>query len=151
MHRWGIAGVGLLCLAGIFVVVYGVFATSSPPTDPLASLDLSADTNAEALKAAEAGQLGRPALVFFHADWCPVCRQIGPELEAIQHMYGGQLVVIRMNVDRDAAQPFLKKYRVRGTPTFVLIDSDGTVLANVAGWPGREAIQRAFAHVLASR
>ncbi len=139
------------CMLGLFVAACSFFSDTPASPDPPTVLDLSSDTNADALKAAEAGQLGRPALVFFHADWCPICRQIRPELEALQQAYDGRLVIIRMNIDRPATRPFLKKYRVRGPPTFVLIDSDGTVLANVAGWPGREAIERAFVQVLASR
>ncbi|MDQ7030658.1 MAG: thioredoxin domain-containing protein [Ardenticatenia bacterium] len=148
----GRAVVLVLSTLGLVVVACTWFAPRSASQDePPPPLDWSSETNPAALKAAEAGRLGRPAVVFFYAEWCPVCQQAGAELQALPQVAGGRLAVIRMNVDHSASRPFLRKYRVRGVPTFVLIDDDGTVLANVSGWPGRDAIERAFVQVLASR
>ncbi|GEM_PF-3088861 len=140
----------VLCALGLAVTACAWFSPASPPDEQPITFDLS-DTNPDALRAAEAGRLGRPAVIFFYAEWCPVCQQVGAELDVLPQVAEGRLAVIRMNVDHNATRPFLRKYRVRGVPTFVLIDDDGTVLANVSGWPGREAIERAFGHVLASR
>ncbi len=58
--------------------------------------------------------------------------------------YQGKARVIHINVDDPAAQPFLKQYDVRGTPTIVLIDRHGQTAANVPGFPGETPVARAL-------
>lgn len=144
MKRW-IAM--LLMLSGVLLVACG---SSQPAAQGDGAVDFSRETNPEALKAAESGELGQPALVFFHADWCDICQRIKPDVEELQAQYDGRVAIVRMNVDAGASRPYLDKYRVRGTPTFVLFDDDGTMLATVPGWPGKDRFAQAFEEVLAA-
>ncbi len=58
--------------------------------------------------------------------------------------YQGKARVIHINIDDPAAQPLLKKYNVRGTPTIVLLDREGKVAANVPGFPGEQQVAQAL-------
>ncbi len=54
-----------------------------------------------------------------------------------------------VNVDVPEANPYLSKYNVRGTPSFVLFDAHGKVAMSFGGWPGSNAVARAFDQTLA--
>jgi thioredoxin-related protein len=59
-------------------------------------------------------------------------------------MYDGKVKIVRLNVDNPASAPAIKRYRIRGTPGFVLFGKHGKVAAQVPGWPGREQLTKAF-------
>jgi thioredoxin-related protein len=65
-------------------------------------------------------------------------------VSALTERYQGKAKVIHINVDDPAAQPYLKKYNVRGTPTIVLLDRHGQVAANTPGWPGDQQVAQAL-------
>ena len=100
-----------------------------------------ADTEPAGLAAAEAGRIGRPALVWFHAHWCHVCQEIRPDMTELAGAYADRLAFITMNVDHADTQPSAARYRVGGTPTFVLLDASGQVVDRRAGWLGRAAME----------
>lgn len=62
--------------------------------------------------------------------------------------YEGQVHFVRLNVDHPDTRQALRQYRVQATPTFVLIDTNGQILANVAGWPGSDQVANAFDQLL---
>jgi len=105
--------------------------------------------DAIALAAAEKGQLRYPALVWFYADWCSICQSIKPTVSDLEIQYADTVKIIRINVDYSSSSQALRKYRVRGTPSFVLFDHKGKVVAQTAGWPGREAITKASDQLIA--
>ncbi len=65
-------------------------------------------------------------------------------MSALAQRYQAKAKVLHLNVDDPAAQPSLKKYNVRGTPTIVLLDQHGRVAANVPGWPGEQQVAQAL-------
>ena len=107
-----------------------------PPSDP-ATVSL-----------AEAGQLGQPTLVWFHADWCHICQRIKPEVVNLGEQYDGQVKIVRLNVDHAESRDALRRYGVRATPTFVLFDEAGELRGNVPGYPGYQAFTNAFDQLL---
>ena len=89
------------------------------------------DNVAAARLRAEAEQ--KPLLMFFAADWCSFCRQMGddvftkPEFRALAERF----VCVRVEA---AKHPELcTQYRVAVYPTLVLAAPDGTPLERVAG------------------
>ena len=89
------------------------------------------DNVAAARLRAEAEQ--KPLLMFFAADWCSFCRQMGddvftkPEFRALAERF----VCVRVEA---AKHPELcTQYRVADYPTLVLAAPDGTPLERVAG------------------
>ncbi|MGJ8633292.1 MAG: thioredoxin family protein [Luteolibacter sp.] len=48
-------------------------------------------------------QPGQLNIVDFHAGWCPPCRKIGPELEALANEYSSLCRLGKIDIDREKA------------------------------------------------
>lgn len=114
---------------------------AAPAWDLLVS---GASTDAAGLAAAEAGRVGAPALVFFDAEWCHVCEAIRPDVAALATQFQDRAAVIHMDIDAPESREAMERYAVQGTPTFVVLAADGTVLERVAGWPGTDRLVAAL-------
>ncbi|MGH2543877.1 MAG: thioredoxin domain-containing protein, partial [Ardenticatenaceae bacterium] len=108
-------------------------ACSAPLQAGSPTISVGGDTNVPALAAAERGALGRPTVVFFHAEWCHICDKARPVMAEIEEEYEDTLAVVRMDIDEPEARPAVQRYGVVATPTFVLLTADGNVLALVVG------------------
>jgi thioredoxin 1 len=73
-----------------------------------------------------------PAIVDFWAEWCGPCRQIAPIIADLAASYGGQIKVVKMNVDENQNTP--SRYGVRAIPT-VLAFRGGQVVEQITGAP----------------
>ncbi len=60
----------------------------------------------------------KPVLVDFWAEWCGPCKMIGPSLEEISEEMGGDVTIVKLNIDDHPDTP--TKYGVRGIPTMIL-------------------------------
>lgn len=67
----------------------------------------------------------------------------------LEQRFQGKIKFIHINVDASEAQTILKKYNVRGTPTIVLLDRHGRVIANAPGWAGDQAVADALTKLAA--
>ena len=128
------------------------------PLPPFTLPDLDGD--AWSLKAAR----GNVVVVNFWATWCPPCIAEMPALERLQKTFAGQpLQVIAVNVGQepydialflrqlpvdltillDSKGSTQKAWKVRGLPTTVILDTEGTVRYHVAGqreWDSPEIV-----------
>lgn len=109
---------------------------------------LGPENNPEGLSLAEAGQFDGPTLVWFHADWCHVCQRIKPEVVDLGEAYHDQINFVKINIGKSDGNRAGSRYGVRATPTFVLLDDEGEVLANAPGWPTYQGLVNAFDQLL---
>ncbi|MEM7028841.1 MAG: thioredoxin family protein [Chloroflexota bacterium] len=71
-----------------------------------------------------------------------------PQVVDLGEQYDGQINFVTINIGTDDGRPVSGRYGVRATPTFVLLDTNGEVIANAPGWPGQHAFQQAFDQLL---
>ena len=80
---------------------------------------------------------GKRRVLFFYANWCPICRPADSDIRANVAKLPADVVVFRVNyndTDTDSDEKALaKEYGVTYQHTFVQIDSDGNV---VTKWNG---------------
>jgi thioredoxin len=66
-----------------------------------------------------------PVILDFHATWCRPCKMLAPELKALQKEYNGQLVIYKIDVDKE---PTLARiFGVKAMPTLYFMPLQGSV------------------------
>lgn len=78
-----------------------------------------------------------PALVFFGAERCSVCKELLPTVEEIAEEYSGKMNVYWVDVDQYKA--LFKRFRLRGIPNLLLF-SGGEVKERIGGLHTREEL-----------
>ena len=71
-----------------------------------------------------------PVVVDFWAEWCGPCKMIGPSLEELSNEFGGNVKIVKINIDENPSTP--SKYGVRGIPT-LMVFKGGQVAATQVG------------------
>jgi thiol-disulfide isomerase/thioredoxin len=67
-------------------------------------------------------------LLNFHAQWCGPCRTVRP---AVEQLIRDGYPIKRIDIDEDSELP--RRYRVKGVPTFIVIDRAGQELGRISG------------------
>jgi len=68
---------------------------------------------------------GLPIILDFHATWCRPCKMLAPHLQAIQNKYKNQLVIYKIDVDKEPE--LAKLFNVEAMPTIVFINQTSKV------------------------
>lgn len=78
---------------------------------------------------------GVPALVFFGAERCSVCKELLPAVEEIASEYTGKMNVYWVDVDQYKA--LFKRFRLKGIPNLLLFNC-GEVKERIGGLHPKE-------------
>lgn len=103
-----------------------------------APIELGPNTEAIVeVEQAEPGQLfdlekylkpDRLNIVYFHADWCPSCHQLGPRLASIvSHRDDYQLIKVDF---RDFESPIAKQFNISAAPSYLIIQGKKDMVAS---------------------
>ncbi|MEJ7584176.1 MAG: tetratricopeptide repeat protein [Acidimicrobiales bacterium] len=88
-----------------------------------------------------------PVVVDLWAPWCGPCRQLGPILEQVVGATGGQVVLVKVNVDEN---PQVKAaFKVQGIPAVYAL-SKAQVVNSFVGAQGHAAVEAFVASLLPS-
>ena len=79
-----------------------------------------------------------PVLVDFYADWCAPCKAMAPLIDEFAHEHVGQLLVAKIDTDRNPATSM--RYAIRGIPTLILFER-GREAKRQTGAVGRTQLQ----------
>jgi thioredoxin 1 len=80
-----------------------------------------------------------PVLVDFWATWCPPCKRIAPEIDAVAEQLAGVVKVGKL--DADASGDVAAAYNVQSIPT-LLVFKGGEVVDQRLGFAPREELLR---------
>lgn len=113
-------------LAGTTVLATSTVATSTKTESPKMASPYQT-YSPEAFEAAKAEQ----RVLFFHATWCPNCKQADADITANLAKLPAGIVIFKTDYDKEIA--LKKKYSITSQHTFVLVDADGKALKKWAG------------------
>jgi putative thioredoxin len=82
-----------------------------------------------------------PVVVDFWAPWCGPCRQLSPLLEQMAERFGGDVRVVKLNVDE--APRLAQRFRVQGIPA-VKAFRNGRVVSEFTGLQPVPVIEQFF-------
>jgi thioredoxin 2 len=77
-----------------------------------------------------------PVLVDFYADWCGPCKIMAPLLDDVAHRRAGQLLVLKLDTDKNPATG--QRFGVRGIPTLIAFRGGKEVSRRVGAVPPAE-------------
>lgn len=69
-------------------------------------------------------QGSKPAIIDLYADWCGPCRQTAPIMKKLAREYADQIVIYKVNVDKEPELAAL--FQASSIPLFVFIPMEGT-------------------------
>jgi len=72
-----------------------------------------------------------------------------PIVDGLKRQYRGQLNVVYVSMDRTAGKEQAKEYGIVGTPTLLLLDSEGNQVSVLRGSPAPAQIEQAIEDLLA--
>ena len=170
----------LLVVTLVAVLLTGC-AGSTRPADTAASPASSTNTVTPALVAADlswtaatvdgkkfsgTSLLGKPALLWFWAPWCPICQSQIPEVKRMVKQYGGRVTVVGVGgLDRTAAirhadevldgvvnlsdeqQTVWLDFGMADQANFVVLDRTGHITYNSSAADGNDDIPEHLAKV----
>jgi len=88
-----------------------------------------------------------PALVDFHATWCPPCHQLAPILAKLERRYSGKVAFFRVDVDE--ALKLAQKHDIQFLPTLILYRG-GQKVERLEGFRGESELRQQLDRLLAT-
>lgn len=86
-----------------------------------------------------------PALVFFGAWRCKICKEQLPVVKQIAAEYTGKLNIFLVDVDKD--EPLFHRFRLKGIPNMLLF-SEGEVREQIRGLNSKEVLMQIINQVI---
>jgi thioredoxin len=75
----------------------------------------------------------QPAVVDFYADWCGPCKAVAPILEELSDQYKNQLVIYKIDTDKEMELSSL--FGIQSIPTLLFIPVNGNPMIQKGALP----------------
>jgi thioredoxin 1 len=85
-----------------------------------------------------------PAIIDFYADWCGPCKMVAPVLEELSNEYGEQIVVYKVNTEKELELSSV--FGIQSIPTFLFIPVEADPMMQAGAIP-----KKAFQQVIEER
>ena len=82
----------------------------------------------------------KPCIIDFYADWCGPCRQVAPILKELALQYKDEIIVYKINVDKE--QELVAAFGIRSIPTFLFIPKDEKPRISMGALPREEFVKQ---------
>jgi protein disulfide-isomerase len=86
-----------------------------------------------------ASETGKPAMVFFTADWCPPCRELKRNVFSNRDVVEASRRLINIYVDADKSPETLRANYVNEIPTIFFLKPQGDKIKTLKGRPSVDA------------
>ena len=70
-----------------------------------------------------------PCIIDFYADWCGPCKKVAPIMEEMAQKYEDEIIIYKVNVDKEQKLPTI--FKVRNIPTVFFFPTDEQPLSQV--------------------
>ena len=87
-----------------------------------------------------------PCIIDFYADWCGPCKRVASIMESIAQEYEGEVVVYKVNVDKEQKLPLI--FKVKNIPTVFFLPTEGQPLSQVGALSKEEYISIINKHLI---
>ena len=88
----------------------------------------------------------KPAIVDFTASWCGPCQRIAPILEELAEEYQGQIVVYKVDVDKEKG--LAQAFNVSSIPAVLYIPMGGSEPVMTVGARGKDRFKEEISTLL---
>ena len=119
---------GLMALLPAVVVATGCGRVGDPSAGAPPAGDVHTISKGEAVQLEEHLVAGKFTLFDFYADWCTICREIGPQLDQMAEEY--DWVAIRKIDVVDWTSDVARQFELTSLPYLVLYDPGGALVAS---------------------
>jgi thioredoxin-related protein len=90
----------------------------------------------------EARQSGKPVMADFYTDWCGWCKKLDRDTYSDKDVSALADQFISVKIDGDRNRPLASKFGVRGYPTIIFLNFEGSIDDVVSGYlPPREFLK----------
>ena len=132
----------LLLLIAVIIIILGLFRNLF-----LESNYLLKSFGELSVEPAVAFKNNKPTFLEFYAEWCEVCKEMAPKVNALKDEYEKDINFVFLNVDNQKWDNYIRKFDVNGIPQVNLFDEKGNLISTLIGKQKEITIKESLANL----
>ena len=89
----------------------------------------------------------KPTFLEFYAEWCEVCKEMAPNINALKDEYEKDVNFVFLNVDNQKWDNYIRKFDVNGIPQVNLFDEKGNLISTFIGKQNEITIKESLSNL----